>query len=94
MLEFSLGQKRLYEITPQVIEDLRKQRQDTTTKHGKKRLDTTINREFELLRRLLNKAVLWGKLEANLFVRFKDCGEPIFFKENGISPCSPRSGAQ
>jgi integrase len=84
MLESSLGKKRLCEITPQVIEDFRKQRQDTNTKHGVKRSDTTINRELAILRRLLNKAVLWGKLEVNPFVQFKNCEEPIFFKEKKI----------
>lgn len=83
MLEGSLGKKRLCEITPQVIEDFRKQRQDEPTQNGKKRSDTTINRELEILRRLLNKAVLNEQLEKNPFDRFRDHGEEIFFEEAG-----------
>jgi integrase len=81
MLEGSLGKKRLCEITPQVIEDFRKQRQNEPTKNGKQRSDTTINRELEILRRLLNKAVLNEQLEKNPFIRFKELNEKIFFQE-------------
>lgn len=87
MLEGSLGKKRLCEITPQIIEDFRKQRQDEPTRNGKKRSDTTINRELEILRRLLNKAVLNGQLEKNPFIRFKEQNEKIFFQEKQRLSC-------
>lgn len=87
MLGAFLGKKRLSEITPQAIEDFRKQRQDEPTRNGNRRSDTTINRELELLRRLLNKAVLNGQLEKNPFVRFREQNEKIFFKEKQRMHC-------
>lgn len=84
LLEECLGKTRLAQITPQVIESFKQERKKTPAKHGKrldKRSDTTVNRELEVLRRVLNKAVLWGQLEKNPFERFRELQEPIFDKE-------------
>jgi integrase len=44
----------------------------------KGRSDVSVNRELEVLRHMMNKAVEWGMLDANPFERFKGS---IFFKE-------------
>jgi integrase len=44
----------------------------------RKTSDVSVNREIEVLRHMLNKAVKWGMLDQNPFDRFKDS---IFFDE-------------
>jgi integrase len=70
--------KRLFQITPWDIEQFKKQRKETPVRGGKIRSDVSVNRELEVLRHMLNKAVEWGMLDQNPFTRFKD---PIFFEE-------------
>jgi integrase len=70
--------KRLFQITPFDIEQFKKQRKETPVRGGKIRSDVSVNRELEVLRHMLNKAVEWGMLDENPFTRFKD---PIFFEE-------------
>lgn len=70
--------KRLFQITPFDIEQFKKQRKETPVRGGKIRSDVSVNRELEVLRHMLNKAIEWGMLDENPFTRFKD---PIFFEE-------------
>jgi integrase len=77
VLEF-FKDKRLFQITPLDIEQFKKQRKETPVRGGKIRSDVSVNRELEVLRHMLNKAVEWGMLDENPFTRFKD---PIFFEE-------------
>jgi integrase len=70
---------RLFQITPLDIEQFKKQRKETPVRGGKIRSGVSVNRELEVFRHMLNKAVEWGMLDANPFARFKD---PIFFEEN------------
>ena len=44
----------------------------------RERSDVSVNRELEVLRHMLNKAVEWAMLDENPFNRFK---ESIFFEE-------------
>jgi integrase len=73
-----LKDKRLFQITPWDIEQFKKQRKETPVRGGKIRSDVSVNRELEVLRHMLNKAVEWGMLDENPFTRFRD---PIFFEE-------------
>jgi len=50
------GNKKLYEITPQDIENYKKKRLEDGVKHS------TINRELACLKTMFNKAVEWEKL--------------------------------
>jgi integrase len=70
--------KRLFQITPLDIEQFKKQRKEIPVRGGKIRSDVSVNRELEVLRHMLNKAVEWGMLDENPFTRFKDS---IFFEE-------------
>ena len=70
--------RRLFQITPWDIEQFKKQRKETPVRGGKIRSDVSVNRELEVLRHMLNKAVEWGMLDENPFTRFRD---PIFFEE-------------
>jgi integrase len=82
------GDYKLFQITPQDIEQFRKKRKDTPVKGQwddkkkarteKERSDVSVNRELEILRYLLNKVVEWGWLDENPFKRFK---ESIFYQE-------------
>ncbi|MGA2463338.1 MAG: site-specific integrase [Thermodesulfobacteriota bacterium] len=70
--------KRLSQITPLDIEQFKKQRKETPVRGGKIRSDVSVNRELEVLRHMLNKAIEWGMLDENPFTRFK---YPIFFEK-------------
>jgi integrase len=70
--------KRLFQITPLEIEEFKKQRKETPARGKKTRSDVSVNRELEVLRHMLNKAIEWGMLDENPFTRFKDS---IFFEE-------------
>jgi len=70
--------KKLCQITPIEIEEFKKQRKETPTRGGGERSEISVNRELEVLRHMLNKAVEWGWLEENPFSKFR---EPIFFEE-------------
>jgi len=70
--------KRLFQITPLDIEQFKKQRKEMPVRGGKIRSDVSVNRELEVLRHMLNKAIEWGMLDENPFNRFK---ESIFFEE-------------
>jgi integrase len=70
--------KRLFQITPLDIEQFKKQRKETPVRGGKIRSDVSVNRELEVLRHMLNKAIEWGMLDQNPFTRFK---VPLFFEE-------------
>ena len=75
--DFFMG-KKLFQITPLDIGQFKKERKETPVRGGKIRSDVSVNRELEVLRHMLNKAVEWGMLDENPFTRFK---EPIFFEE-------------
>ena len=70
--------RRVFQIAPWDIEQFKKQRKETPVRGGKIRSDVSVNRELEVLRHMLNKAVEWGMLDENPFTRFRD---PIFFEE-------------
>src|SRR4030042_4064786 len=70
--------KRLFQITPLDIEQFKKKRKETPVRGGKIRSDVSVNRELEVFRHMLNKAIEWGMLDENPFTRFRD---PIFFEE-------------
>ena len=70
--------RRLFQIAPWDIEQFKKQRKEAPVRGGKIRSDVSVNRELEVLRHMLNKAVEWGMLGENPFTRFRD---PIFFEE-------------
>ena len=70
--------KKLFQITPLDIEQFKKQRKETPVRGGKIRSDVSVNREIEVLRHMLNKAIEWGMLDENPFTRFRDS---IFFEE-------------
>lgn len=70
--------KKLFQITPLEIEQFKKVRKETPVRGGKPRSDVSVNRELEVLRHMLNKAVEWGMLDENPFTRFK---QSIFFEE-------------
>jgi integrase len=82
------GDFRLFQVTALSIEQFKKTRKDAPVKgkwdEGKKRniererSDVSVNRELEVLRHMLNKAVEWAMLDENPFNRFK---ESIFFEE-------------
>ncbi len=73
-----LKDRKLFQITPWDIEQFKKQRKETPVRGGKIRSDVSVNRELEVLRHMLNKAVEWGMLDENPFTRFRDS---IFFQE-------------
>jgi len=75
--DFFMG-KKLFQITPLDIGQFKKERKETPVRGGKIRSDVSVNRELEVLRHMLNKAVEWGMLDENPFTRFK---KPIFFEE-------------
>lgn len=76
-----LGKKRLCDIGPQVIEEYKRIRSEEPTRANKKRSGASINRELETLRLILNKAVIWGRLEKNPFNRFNGNGK-VFYPEH------------
>ena len=82
------GDFRIYQINTLSIEQYRKGRKDAQVagkwdEEKKKRIEkersnVSVNRELEVLRHMLNKAVEWGMLDENPFNRFK---ESVFFEE-------------
>ena len=72
------GDGKLFQISTPDIEAFKKQRKEKPVRGGKVRSDVSVNRELEILRHMLNKAVEWGMLDENPFTRFRD---PIFFEE-------------
>ncbi len=58
------------------VESFQVLRRSTLRTDGQPRANTTINREVETLRRLLNKAIEWGMLERNPASRLKPLPEP------------------
>jgi integrase len=59
------GQKRLSDISPLDIERYKIERRKTTTRNGKPRSLTTINREIELLRHALSMALRDGHIRTH-----------------------------
>ena len=57
--------KPLGDITEQDVDRFIMSRRDTPTRHKKKRAGSAINREVNVLRAMLNKAVRWGWIEKN-----------------------------
>jgi integrase len=72
------GDKKLLQITPKDIEEFKKLRKDTLV-NGKERSGVSVNRELEVLRHMLNKAIEWQWLERNPFSVFK---ESVFYGED------------
>jgi integrase len=72
------GNKKLFQITPKDIEEFKKLKKDTSV-NGKERSGVSVNRELEVLRHLLNKAIEWQWLERNPFTVFK---ESVFYGED------------
>ena len=82
------GGYKIIQIGPRDIEEFRSQRKDTPVKGNwdrkkkvrveKKRSETSVNRELEILRHMLNKAIEWGWIDETPFNRFK---ESVFFDE-------------
>ncbi len=70
--------KRLFQITPLDIEQFKKLRKETPARGKETRSDVSVNRELEVLRHMLNKAIEWDMLDTNPFARFK---YPILFEE-------------
>jgi integrase len=72
------GDRKLFQISTLDIEEFKKQRKAVPAKGKQMRSDVSVNRELEIIRHMMNKAVEWGMLDTNPFEKFKD---PIFFKE-------------
>lgn len=72
------GDKKLLQITPKDIEEFKKLRKDAPV-NGKERSGVSVNRELEVLRHMLNKAIEWQWLERNPFTVFK---ESVFYGED------------
>ncbi len=71
------GERALPEISYRDLELWKKRRELVPTVKKKPRTVARINREMALLRHMFNKAVSWGWLEFNPFLR----GETLFAKE-------------
>lgn len=65
------GKRRLRELTHADLEKFRLARLGTPTKHGKQRSIATVNRELELLRRVLNVALSNGWIHRSPFTMGK-----------------------
>jgi integrase len=72
------GDRKLFQVTPKDIEEYKKLRKDTLV-NGKERSGVSVNRELEVLRHMLNKAIEWQWLEKNPFSVFK---ESVFYGED------------
>lgn len=72
------GDCKLFQISTVDIEEFKKLRKEAPAKGKKTRSDVSVNREMEILRHMMNKAIEWGMLDANPFERFR---ESIFFQE-------------
>lgn len=66
-----LGDRRASRLTRGDVEEYRTKRQAETTQRGGAPTPATLDREVELLKRLLNFAASCGKLEANPLARVK-----------------------
>jgi len=83
------GDSRISQITVVDIEEFKKKRKDTPVKGKwdnkkknhieKERSVVSVNRELEVLRHMLNKAVEWRMLEENPFNTLKGS---VFFEED------------
>jgi integrase len=72
------GDRALFQICAIDIEEFKKARKEAPAKGKKSRSDVSVNREMEILRNMMNKAIEWGMLDVNPFQRFK---ESVFFEE-------------
>lgn len=70
------GKRKLREIRYGDLERFRAKRLATPTKHGKQRTIATVNRELEVLRRMLNVAVRESWITKNPF----NSGDPLISK--------------
>ncbi len=57
--------KSLCEITPLLVEKFKHERIKTPTKYGRARAEASVNREFEMLSRVLNLAIDFKNAESN-----------------------------
>ena len=80
ILTTHFGDRKLFQISALDIEEFKKQRKGAPAKGKKGRSDVSVNRELEVLRHMLNKAIEWGMLDENPFTRFKD--SPFFEERN------------
>jgi integrase len=85
------GDYRLHRIGPLDIENFKKVRSETPTQHGKVRRGTCLNRELELLRAILNRAVAWGFLDSSAFAKLPKIWEP---EDHGRVRCLEQSQIQ
>jgi len=80
------GDMRLAGITPHEVENYKKERENAPVKGKgetlKNRSVASVNRELEVLRVVLNKAVVWSWLEDNPFAKFKARENRIFEAED------------
>ncbi|HJQ26412.1 MAG TPA: site-specific integrase [Blastocatellia bacterium] len=76
VLRQHFGKKQLASLTYRDIDAFRLKRIKTPTKHRKQRSIASVNRELELLRRVLNVAVREGWLHKNPF----NAGDPLISK--------------
>ncbi len=60
-----MGQKRLNEITPEMIEKFKLNRYDSITCRGRRRSKASVNHELELLSKIFSLAVKYKKVNAN-----------------------------
>lgn len=78
-MRFILNQfagKIVSEIDRREVESFQASRRAVLRKDGRPRANSTINREVEALRRLLNKAIKWGMLAKNPASQIKLLPEP------------------
>ncbi|MCZ6626100.1 MAG: tyrosine-type recombinase/integrase [Deltaproteobacteria bacterium] len=66
----NFGEISLNQITPEQVEDYRAERK------GKNIAPATINKEIQLLKHIVKKAVEWGKIRTNLISDFKPLKTP------------------
>jgi len=66
----NFGEVSLNQITPEQVEDYRAERK------GKNIAPATINKEIQLLKHIVKKAVEWGKIRTNLIANFKPLKTP------------------
>jgi len=82
VLNESFGGKNLYQIDAEAIKNFRNKRKETPTQYNRPRSGISVNRELEIVRLLLNHALLKGWIEDNPFKRFSDLKQKIFFPED------------
>ena len=78
------GDWKLSQITSYEVEKFRQERKESLA-NGKERSNVSINRELEILRHMLNKAIEWGWLDYNPFDKFitAEGKSSIFYEEAG-----------